>query len=143
MNESNMLSKKVGCGAAASILYELIFILLPIGIIAWVYAVRPKNHEPLVCAPEWAFAAIVLAGQTAAKLMSSASKAKDLHQGKMLLLSALLFVVTVFAIAGLLTILLVAPPPHWVCISQVVLLGVAALAFFFLGTLAHVWADPH
>jgi hypothetical protein len=125
----------------AVILGELIFILIPIGVTAWVFAThRPEGLQAMLWSPEWAFAAVVLAGQSGVRLLLG--RGHELNRAKLWFVGTLVFALAVISVLVLATLLEKEQhAPAWVCGTQFVLFLIASVAFVVLGSLAHALAE--
>src|SRR5262245_2238645 len=101
MNGNGLPRKKL-MSAMAVILGELVFILIPIGVAAFV-VIQKEGWKAMFASPEWAFAAVILAGQSGAKLLLGRSSALD--RSKLWLLGTIMFAVAVVAILVLMSLL--------------------------------------
>lgn len=129
--------------AVAVICSEIVFVIIPIGITAFVFLRGNLGWHELRESPEWAFAAVILAGQTSMKLIVGSS---GLNKSKMQFVGVVVLLVVIAAVLVLFSILeevelYKKPPALWLCMTQLVLFVVSAAAFLFFGVLAHVIAD--
>lgn len=120
-------------------LSELLFAMLPFAVVFLVGAYKQWQLEAYIMAPEWAFAAALLFGQTIVKIVSgTAGNAAGFIKERVVLIISILIVPFLVPSLVLLAILLTAPtPPLWIGYVQVVLAFIAAFLFVGFGATFH------
>lgn len=121
---------------------ELLFALLPFAVVFLVFAYQNKGWEAYLMAPEWAFAAALLFGQTIVKVVQG-----TLRSGRLIVVPVVGLTISMLIVLGLvpsmvlLALILTAnSAPLWVGISQVVLAVLASCFFILLGTVSEALA---
>ena len=139
------VSQKELITAVAGAVGEWLFAMLPIVVVMIVMAHLEKISH-MADSPEWAFGASILAGQTIARFVAGVHYAGRLSLDRVLLgISALSVVIVVPAnIILVLVVLSVESETKNVSdllsVLQIILFGLASIAFVLVATFAHLWA---
>lgn len=122
---------------------EFMFVVLPVIVTIYAY-IRTNKPGDVWHSPEWAFAAVVFAGQTSMKLLTASRR---LNKTKLDTIAVLILVLVVAGVAVLNDILQDElsdrPVPEWLMYAQLILCVLSALAFLFFGTIAHIVSKDH
>jgi hypothetical protein len=119
---------------------ELLFAMLPFGVIFLVFAFQQRSLLSYLMAPEWAFASSALFGQTIVKFVqgiTSSKKGRAITERINLLVSALIVFGMVPSMTVLAIMLVSTAPPVWLGFAQVGLALLAAFVFVVIGTISY------
>lgn len=134
----------------AGLAAEIVFTILPLLVVLMVL-LHAHRATHFFGAPEWAFGAAILFGQTLVKFVSGLARGGSAATGPVALLVALL---VVFGLVPSLFVLYITlemlvaqhEPGRWLQISQVVLFLGAVAMYLVLGTVGETWSktsEPH
>jgi hypothetical protein len=129
----------------AGLAAEIVFTILPLLVVLMVL-LHAQRATHFFAAPEWAFGAAILFGQTLVKFVSGLARGGSAATGPVALFVALLVVFglvpSLFVLYITLEVLVAQPnePGRWLQISQVVLFWGAVAMYLVLGTVGETWS---
>jgi hypothetical protein len=120
---------------------ELLFTVLPFGVLFLVYLFQGKSADTFLYAPEWAFGASILFGQTIVKfvqgIIESTRTSRTIAERVGLLVTVFIVLGLVPSLVVLALLLTTNSPPLWLGILQLILFALAAICFLLFGSLAY------
>jgi len=129
--------------SAAVITSELLFVLLPLVVIALIRLAGGHSLRELLAIPEWSFGSAVLIGQALVKLVSGVAAQRSPARWE-----SLAFVVSVMVVLALvpslivLALMLTASTASTALITmQMLLFGMSVVVFYTAGSLGHRLLD--
>src|SRR5574341_197050 len=125
------------------LLSEVLFILLPLLVLAVVLTFQKKTFE-LFHTPEWSFVSTIFFGQILIKIIAAAlSVERTVHWQRIVLLASGLMVLGIVPSLLVLTLVIVSDTPSNAFIAQIALFIISAALYFVIGRVGQYTITRH
>ncbi len=149
MNQSEKASSgtkknKSGSDAIIGVTSEVLFVILPLFVLALVSIHKSASFWDFLCTPEISFAAAILFGQSIVKFVSGISVANARSWERVALLVSGIIVLFLVPTLIILSLLMTSVKPEiWIVWAQIILFILSIATFIIMGGLGSLLLKEH